>query len=108
MSGSGAEADRRRTVILAEAYRDAERMRGEGDAQATATYAAAYDQAPDFYAFYRSLEAYTTSFRNKDDMLVLSPDGEFFRYFNKLQSPCSATAGAGAPAAERLSCSTTC
>ncbi|WP_440997374.1 protease modulator HflC [Arhodomonas sp. SL1] len=82
-----AEADRRRTVILAEAYRDAERMRGEGDAQATATYAAAYDQEPDFYSFYRSLEAYTTSFRNKDDMLVLSPDNEFFRYFNELQSP---------------------
>lgn len=82
-----AEADRRRTVLLAEAYRDSERLRGEGDAEAASIYADAYDQAPDFYAFYRSLEAYRSSFQNKDDMLVLSPDSEFFRFFNQRMSP---------------------
>ena len=75
-----ADADRQREVILAEAYREAERIKGEGDARATAIYARAYEPNPDFYAFYRSLEAYKSSFKNKNDLLVLDPSSEFFRY----------------------------
>ena len=67
-------------MILAQAYRDAERIKGEGDAKATAIYARAYEQNPEFYAFYRSLEAYKKSFRNKSDVLVLEPNSEFFKY----------------------------
>jgi len=77
-----AEADRRRTVILAEAYRDAERLRGEGDAQAASIYANAHGEDPEFYAFHRSLGAYSATFRSKEDILVLSPNSEFFQYFN--------------------------
>ena len=68
-----ADADRQREVILAEAYRDAQRIKGEGDAKASAIYARAYEQNPEFYSFYRSLEAYTQSFRSKSDVLVLDP-----------------------------------
>ena len=75
-----ADADRQREVILAEAYRDAQRIRGEGDAKATATYARAYSQDAEFYAFYRSLEAYKQSFQNRSDVLVLEPNSEFFKY----------------------------
>ena len=75
-----ADADKQREVILAQAYRDAERIKGEGDAKATAIYARAYEQNPEFYAFYRSLEAYKKSFRNKSDVLVLEPNSEFFKY----------------------------
>ncbi|MCW5572885.1 MAG: protease modulator HflC [Steroidobacteraceae bacterium] len=75
-----AEADRKRTEILSAAARDALRIRGEGDAVAAATYAKAYERNPEFYAFYRSLQAYRTSI-GKDDVLVVSPDSEFFRYF---------------------------
>ncbi len=75
-----ADADRQREVILAEAYRDAQRIKGEGDAKATAIYSRAYEQNPEFYAFYRSLEAYRQSFKNKSDVLVLEPNSEFFRY----------------------------
>lgn len=81
-----ADADRQGTVILAEAYRDAERQRGEGDAQATAIYAEAYGRDQDFYSFYRSLNAYRQSFNSSDDVLVLEPDSQFFRYFNQSQS----------------------
>ncbi|HCB13728.1 MAG TPA: protease modulator HflC [Gammaproteobacteria bacterium] len=78
-----ADADRQSTVILAEAYRDAERQRGEGDAQAIDIYAQAYGKDQDFYRFHRSLSAYRQSFHNKDDVLVLQPDSQFFRYFNQ-------------------------
>jgi len=75
-----ADADRQREVTIAEAYRDAQRTKGEGDAKASAVYAAAYGQSPEFYAFYRSLEAYRQSFKNKTDVLVLEPNSEFFKY----------------------------
>lgn len=76
-----AEAERQRTVIKAEAYRDAERIRGAGDGRAAEIYAQAYSQNPEFYAFYRSLNAYKNLFKNKDDLIVLEPDSEFFKYF---------------------------
>jgi len=75
-----ADADKQREVILAQAYRDAQRVKGEGDAKAAAIYARAYEQNPEFYAFYRSLEAYRQSFRSKGDVLVLDPSSEFFKY----------------------------
>ena len=80
-----ADADRQSTVLLAEAYRDAERQRGEGDAQATEIYARAYGKDQDFYSFHRSLAAYRQSFSGRDDVLVLKPDSQLFRYFNKAQ-----------------------
>ncbi|HEY4072293.1 MAG TPA: protease modulator HflC [Herbaspirillum sp.] len=76
-----ADADRQRTVILAEAYRDAEKIRGEGDAKASQIYAQAFSQNPEFYKFYRSLEAYRASFKNRNDVMVLDPNSEFFKYF---------------------------
>ena len=76
-----ADADRQRTVILAEAYRDAENIRGDGDAKASQIYAQAFGQNPEFFKFYRSLEAYRASFKNRSDMLVVDPNSEFFRYF---------------------------
>jgi membrane protease subunit HflC len=82
-----ADADKQREVILAEAYRDAQRVKGEGDAKATATYARAYEQNAEFYAFYRSLEAYKASFRNRNDVMVLDPNSEFFRYFRSGGKP---------------------
>jgi membrane protease subunit HflC len=75
-----ADADRQREVILAEAYRDSQRIRGEGDARATAIYAKAYEPNVDFYSFYRSLEAYKQSFKNRSDVLVLEPNSDFFKY----------------------------
>jgi modulator of FtsH protease HflC len=75
-----ADADKQRQVIIAEAYRDAQRVKGEGDAQATAVYGATYSKNPEFYAFYRSLEAYRQSFRDKNDVLILEPSSEFFKY----------------------------
>ncbi|HYC46031.1 MAG TPA: protease modulator HflC [Burkholderiales bacterium] len=75
-----ADADRQREVILAQAYRDAQRIKGEGDAKATAIYARAYEANPEFYAFYRSIEAYKQSFKGKNDVLVLEPNSEFFKY----------------------------
>ncbi len=75
-----ADADRQREVILAEAYRDSERIRGEGDARAAETYAKAYNKNAEFYAFYRSLNAYEKSFGG-GDLLVIEPDSEFFDYF---------------------------
>ena len=76
-----ADADRQRVVLLAEAYRDAEKIRGEGDAKASQIYAQAFGQNPDFYKFYRSLEAYRASFKNRHDVLVVDPSSEFFKYF---------------------------
>lgn len=78
-----AEADRQRTVILANAFRDAEKLRGEGDAKAAAIYAKAYETNGEFYAFYRSLSAYRSVFTNSGNMMVIKPDSEFFKYFNK-------------------------
>ncbi len=81
-----ADADRQRTVILADAYREAENVRGDGDAKASQTYAQAFGQNPEFYKFYRSLEAYRASFRNRSDMLVIDPNSEFFKYFKSAGS----------------------
>ncbi len=75
-----ADADRQREVILAEAYRDAQLVRGEGDAKAAATYAQAFTQNPEFYSFYRSMEAYRASFRGKGDLMLVEPNSDFFRY----------------------------
>lgn len=88
-----ADADRQRTVILAEAYRDAEHIRGDGDAKATQIYSQAFSQNPEFYKFYRSLEAYRASFNSRNDMMVLDPNSEFFKYFKNT--------GAGAAAASK-------
>ena len=80
-----ADADRQRTVILAEAYRDAENIRGDGDAKASQVYAEAFGQNPEFFKFYRSLEAYRSSFRSRSDLMVLDPNSEFFRYFRSAE-----------------------
>jgi len=76
-----ADADRQRTVTLADAYKESEQYRGEGDAKAADIYAQAYGKDPDFYAFYRSLNAYRSAFGGNGDMMVLKPDSEFFRFF---------------------------
>jgi len=78
--GIRAAADREVTVIKANAYRDSELIRGEGDAAATAIYAQAFDQDPEFYAFTRSLKAYQDAFQGNGDLLLVRPDSEFFRY----------------------------
>lgn len=78
-----ADADRQVQVLKAEATRDAAAIRGEGDAQAAEIYAAAYGKDPDFYAFYRSLEAYRQTFQNNDSVLILDSKSEFFRYFGE-------------------------
>jgi membrane protease subunit HflC len=75
-----ADADRQREVILAEAYRDAQKIKGEGDAKGAAIYAQAFSQNPEFFAFYRSMEAYKSSFKGKSDLLLLEPNSDFFRY----------------------------
>ena len=75
-------ADKERTIILANAYRDSEKIRGEGDAISASNYAKAYSQDADFYSFYRALESYKKSFNDQGDVLVLNPDTEFFRHFN--------------------------
>ena len=89
-----ADADRQRQVILADAYRQAQKIKGEGDAKASAVYAVAYGQNPEFYSFYRSIEAYKSTFRGRSDMMVLDPSSEFFRYFKQ-----SGASGRGAAAA---------
>jgi membrane protease subunit HflC len=78
-----ADADRQRQVILAEAYAQAQKVKGEGDARSSAIYAQAYGQNAEFYAFYRSLDAYKATFRNKGDLMVLDPSAEFFQYFKQ-------------------------
>lgn len=88
-----ADADRQREVILAEAYRQAQLAKGEGDGAASSIYANAFGQDRDFYNFYKSLEAYRESFANKSDILVVDPSSEFFKYFK--------TPGINAPAAAR-------
>ena len=88
-----ADADRQREVLLAEAYRDAQRVRGEGDAKAAAIYAAAFNQNPEFFSFYRSMEAYRNTFRGRNDLLLVEPNSDFLRYFRD-----SLGKGAAAPA----------
>ncbi|MBQ0930871.1 protease modulator HflC [Ideonella sp. 4Y16] len=88
-----ADADRQREVILAEAYRDAQKIKGEGDAKASALYADAFGRDPQFAQFYRSLEAYRASWRNKSDVMVVDPGSEFFKAMRGT--------GAAAPAAPR-------
>jgi membrane protease subunit HflC len=75
-----ADADRQREIILAQAYREAQRIKGDGDAKATGIYSRAYEGNVEFYAFYRSLEAYKQTFKSKNDVLVLDPSSEFFKY----------------------------
>ena len=75
-----ADADRQRQVIVAEAYRDAQKTKGEGDAQASRIYAEAFNRNPEFYSFYRSLEAYRQSLRSKSDVLVVDPSSDFWKY----------------------------
>jgi membrane protease subunit HflC len=79
-----ADADKQREVIVAEAYRDAQKMKGEGDAKAAATYAQAFNQNPEFYSFYRSLEAYRNSFKSKSDVIVVEPNSDFFKYMKSV------------------------
>lgn len=79
-----ADADRQREVIVAEAYRDAQKIKGEGDARAASIYAQAFNQNPEFYAFYRSMEAYRGSFKNKNDIIVVEPNSDFFKYMKSV------------------------
>jgi modulator of FtsH protease HflC len=93
-----ADADRQSVVIRAEAYREAENIRGEGDAKASQIYAQAFGQNPEFFKFYRSLEAYKASFRNRGDMLVIDPNSEFFKYFKNSGASSGTGERAAAPA----------
>ncbi|HHZ84787.1 MAG TPA: protease modulator HflC [Gammaproteobacteria bacterium] len=77
-----ATADKDKTIILADAYREAEETRGSGDAKATATYAEAYTKDPEFYDFTRSLKAYQSTFQSKGDILIIDPDSDFFKYLD--------------------------
>ena len=79
--GISATAERESATIIAEAYKEAQKIKGEGDAISTETYAAAYNLSPEFYSFYRSLTAYRESFNAKQDVLVIKPDSDFFKYF---------------------------
>lgn len=80
-----ADADRQREVKLANAYRDAEKLRGEGDAKSTEIYAKAYGEDAEFFAFYRSMTAYRKTFKRAGDKLIIDPDSDFFKYFKKEQ-----------------------
>jgi|TARA_B110000093_G_scaffold7021_1_gene6699 membrane protease subunit HflC len=81
--GKRADADRQETVIEANAYRDAELVRGDGDAKAAAIYAKAFNKDPEFYSFYRSLDAYRKTFGAGGDVMLIEPDSEFFKYMNQ-------------------------
>jgi len=78
-----ADADRQREILVAEAVKESEQIRGEGEAQATSVYARAFDEDREFYNLYRSLNAYKQTFDGKDDLIVLEPDSEFFKYFKQ-------------------------
>ena len=91
-----ADADKQREVIVAEAYREAQKVKGEGDAKASAIYAQAFSQNPEFFAFYRSLDAYRNSFKSKSDVLVLEPNADFFKYMKSAGGRGTATAPADA------------
>ncbi|HRE31668.1 MAG TPA: protease modulator HflC, partial [Candidatus Berkiella sp.] len=80
-----ADADARVIVLAAQAERQANQLRGEGDGKAAEIYANVYGRDPEFYSFYRSLEAYRETFKNNNDMLVVKPDDAFFKYFRKSQ-----------------------
>jgi modulator of FtsH protease HflC len=88
-----ADADRQREVIIAEAYRDAQKVKGEGDAKASALYADAFNRDPQFAQFYRSLEAYRASFRSKSDVMVVDPSADFFK---AMRGPGAGATGAAA------------
>ncbi len=94
-----ADAERQREIILAEAFRDAEELRGQGDAKATGIYAVAFGRDDEFYALYRSLNAYKETFGSESDLLVIEPDSEFFRYFNRPHA--EPVAPAGGPTAQK-------
>ena len=79
-----ADADKQREVIVAEAYREAQEIKGEGDAKAADTYAQAFNKDPEFYSFYRSLEAYRNSFKSKNDVIVVEPNSDFFKYMKNI------------------------
>ncbi len=81
-----ATADKERTIILADAYRESQKIRGDGDGKSAKIYADAFNQNKEFYHLYRSLESYQKSFDNKNDILVLNPNTDFFRYFNSPQN----------------------
>jgi modulator of FtsH protease HflC len=87
-----ADADRQREIIVAEAYRDAQKVKGEGDAKASAIFAEAFGRDPQFAHFYRSLEAYRASFRNKSDVVVVDANSEFFKAFRGTPAPTPAAA----------------
>ena len=91
--GIRADADRQRIVVEAEAYKEAEQIRGEGDAIASQTYADAFSQDREFYSFYRSLKAYESTFSDKGDILVLEPSSDFFKYLNESIKPSPAFSG---------------
>src|SRR5262249_15350304 len=80
-----AEADRQKVELLAQAYREAEIIRGEGDARSTEIYARAFSRNPEFYSFYRSLQAYRTSLGTDSDVLVIDPNSEFFKYLKRAE-----------------------
>ena len=86
-----ADADRQREVIIAEAYRDAQKIKGDGDAKASALFADAFGRDPQFAKFYRNLEAYRSTFRNKADVMVLDPSSEFFRTMSGVATPAAPT-----------------
>ena len=88
-----ADADRQREVLLAEAYRDAQKAKGEGDARASQIYAEAFGRDPQFAQFWRSMEAYRNTFRDKRDLMVLEPDSEFFKYMRSSGGAAPAPAG---------------
>ncbi len=85
-AGIEADADRQRSVIVAEAYNESQQIRGEADASAAEVYASAYGKDPDFYGLYRSLNAYKTTFTGANDVLLIKPDSQFFKYFNGTES----------------------
>jgi len=93
-----ATADRESTVIIAEANRDSERVRGEGDAERNRIYAAAFTRDPDFFAFYRSMQAYEEGLKSNDTRFVISPNSEFFRYFNNPNGGAAQTTRPATPA----------
>jgi membrane protease subunit HflC len=93
-----ADADRQREIILAEAYRDAQKVKGEGDAKASAIFAEAFGRDPQFAQFYRSLEAYRASFRSKSDVIVVDPNTEFFKALRGVAPSAAAAAPAAPPA----------
>lgn len=80
-----AYADKEKRIILADAFKNAKKIRGEGDALVTKIYSDAYSMDPEFYSFYRTLDAYKNAFSNKNDILIITPDGDFFKYFKKAQ-----------------------